>query len=233
MWSFGSYETMLVIRFLSWPLLEWAAVKWVSKPYISAQRQLNMKWTLPAVTGWLFYITLYLMWSIPHVIILDTPAYLAALLLIMILMPLMYVVIFSSLIRQWKLNQSQQKELLLQTEMELLRSRIEQTSYTERQLSIQRHDLRHRFQALNTMIERGEYDAALNYIADSTHSLSETEIPHFCSESVLDAVFASYFHIAASKGIRINSELELPRELPHYLQTIRINISFPFFPYIY
>lgn len=100
MWSFGGYEAMLAIRFLSWPLLEWVAVKWVGKPYVSAQRQLNVNWGLPAVTGWLFYATLYLMWSIPHVIILDTPAYLAALLLIMILMPLMYIVIFGSLIRQ-------------------------------------------------------------------------------------------------------------------------------------
>lgn len=84
----------------------------------------------------------------------------------------------------------------------------------EQQLDIQRHDLHHRFQALDAILVRKEYEAVHQYIAASTEMLAATKPPRICSDSVLDAVFASYFQIAEAEGIKITADMDIPKKLP-------------------
>ena len=210
----GGYLTMLLLRLLLFPLIEWVIWKWIREPYLTVQKDIDMDWTTPAVISCALYLALYFMWSVSNTTVADNPAFFIALFLIIVLIPLIYYYIFSVVLQQRELYQLRERDHLLEAEAAALNSRIEQTSLTERQLDIQRHDLHHRFRTLDAMLERKEYEAARNYIASSMETLVETKIPRLCSNPVLDAVFASYFRMAEAEGIQITADLELPEELP-------------------
>ncbi len=95
-----------------------------------------------------------------------------------------------------------------------MEARIRQTTETEERIRIERHDLRHRLHAVTTMLEKGEYEDAKEYISTSTEQLETTVSERWCTNPTLDAVFSYYFKQAASKGIRIESALAVPNELP-------------------
>lgn len=100
--------------------------------------------------------------------------------------------------------------LLLTT---MMRQRAEQTAQAEEQLSIQRHDLRHRFQTTDTMLEKGEMQAARDCIASSQKTLVETQTKRWCLNPVLDAVFAAYFRQAELEHILIEADMDIPDDL--------------------
>lgn len=155
-WPAGGYAAMLLLRLFLFPALIWASHRRLREPYRTVQRQVKANWTALAVTGGMFYLALYLMWSVPQVTIIDSPLYLTALVLVMLLMPLVYWVILADLLRQQELYQAQERERLLESEAAALHFRVEQTTLTEQQLDIQRHDLHHRFQTPDAMPERGK-----------------------------------------------------------------------------
>ncbi|MBR2275295.1 MAG: hypothetical protein IJ873_04430 [Lachnospiraceae bacterium] len=105
----------------------------------------------------LYYLTAILMFNFPTTVT-SRPEELPAMLFFLALLPLTYYLLFSALLRELRLSEVREQEQLLTVQTEALRRRIEQTEYTEKQLSIQRHDLRHRFQTLHTMLERWETD---------------------------------------------------------------------------
>ena len=209
----GGYPMMLILRLFLFPLLVWTVWKWVRKPYLTVQRELEMDWTIPAVISGSLYLTLYLAWMASNTVVIDSPIFMAAFLLLTVMTPLIYWYIFSVVLQQRDLYQMRDRDRLLEAEAAALHSRVEQAESMEKQLDIQRHDLHHRFQTLDSILERGEYKAARAYLASSMETIAAAKIPRLCSDPVLDAVFASYFRMAQAEGISIKADLELPKDL--------------------
>ena len=207
------FWVLFILRLIVWPVLEFVVIKWLRKPYLALQNAVQKGWGRFAAITLLFYVILVVMSSYPTVI-QNRWEDLPALLLVMALMPLIYWSILTTLFRQQELHETKQKEQLLQVQTTMLKQRIEQNVQSESQLAIQRHDMRHCYQTLRMMLERGELQEAQEYIASAENNVRETALKRWCLNPVLDAMFAAYFKQAEAADIKIEAALDIPADIP-------------------
>lgn len=206
------YLVMFLLRLVSFPVLEFGVLKWLKGPYAQMQKSVKKGWGGFVAIAALFYVLMTMMFSFPE-LVTERPEYLPPVILVMILMPCMYWCIFFVLSKQQELHHAQGREQLLQMRSAMMRQRVEQTTRAEEQLAIQRHDLRHRFQTLDAMLEKGEVQAAREYITSAEEILAETTVKRWCLNPVLDAVFTSYFRQAEAEHVRVEADMDIPVEL--------------------
>ena len=203
---------MGVTRLLAYPTVEWAAYRRLREPYLDVQRSVTSGWGLLSGIAALFFVVYVVLFSFPTILSKRADE-LPGTLLFMAALPLTYVGIFAVLFRQLDALRLREREQLLQSQVAIMQQRIDQTARTEELLSIQRHDLRHRFNVLDGLLEQGDVATAREYIASADETLSETKPRQCCKNSVLNAAFAYYFARAEAEGIRIDAELDFPNKL--------------------
>lgn len=91
---------------------------------------------------------------------------------------------------------------------------MEAVQAAESSIRMERHDLRHRIQAVMELVSRGEGETALDFLDTTQKRLDDQKIIRWCRPPVLDAVFASYFDQANNQGISVEAEISLPDTLP-------------------
>ncbi len=207
------YIFMFASRFLAYPAVEWVSYRCLREPYLEVQRNVTGGWWLLTAISAMFFVAYVVMFDYPA-LITRRPAELPSMLLVMASIPLTYVGIFVVLFRQLDASRLREREQLLQSQVAIMQQRVDQTAQTEELLSIQRHDLRHRFSVLDGLLEQGDVAAAREYIVSTDEKLAETKPRQWCRNSVLNAVFAYYFARAEAEGIRIDAYLDFPNKLP-------------------
>lgn len=110
--------------------------------------------------------------------------------------------------------ESRSKADMLSTQVFALQGRLEAARAADEAIRIERHDLRHKLQAVATLVEKGETAEALAYIGASQAHLDALKPVRWCQNSVLDAILASYFQQAQRQGIQVEANLAVPDELP-------------------
>ena len=103
---------------------------------------------------------------------------------------------------------------MLAMQVSALQSRVEAARATDEAIRIERHDLRHKLQAVAALVEKDAKADALAYIGASQNLLDELKPVRWCQNPVLDAIFASYFEQARQQGIPVEANLAIPDELP-------------------
>ena len=116
--------------------------------------------------------------------------------------------------RVQKENSARYEAQLSALQVSALRSRMEAVKAAEDVIRTQRHDLRHRLQAVMELVSRGDKDAALDFLDTARKRLDEQKAIRWCRPPVLDAVFSSYFDQAKNQGIPVEAKLSLPNALP-------------------
>ena len=99
-------------------------------------------------------------------------------------------------------------------QLSALQSRMEAVKATEHAIRMERHDLRHRLQAVAELVTRGDKNAAMEFLDAAQKRLDKQKEIRWCRPPVLDAVFASYFDQAINQGIRVETAISLPNNLP-------------------
>lgn len=95
-------------------------------------------------------------------------------------------------------------------QLSALQSRMEAVQAAENVIRTERHDLRHRLQAVAELIARGNREEALAFLDAATKRLDEQKEVRWCHPPVLDAVFSSYFDQANNEGIHVTAKISLP-----------------------
>ncbi len=103
---------------------------------------------------------------------------------------------------------------VLAAQVSALEGRLEAARIADEAIRIERHDLRHKLQAVAALVEKGEKAEALAYIGASQARLDQLKPVRWCQNPLLDAVLASYFQQAQRQGIRVEANLAIPAELP-------------------
>ncbi len=103
---------------------------------------------------------------------------------------------------------------ILSMQVSALQGRLEAARAADEAIRIERHDLRHKLQAVAEMVKKGESAEALAYIGASQARLDKLKPVRWCQNSVLDAIFSSYFGQAQRQGIQVEASLAIPDELP-------------------
>ena len=207
------YLVMLVSRLIAFPLVEWAAYRWLRKPYLAVQRGVKKGWYAFAATAAMFYLLLIGQFAYPTMIS-ERPQYIPLIMLTIVLIPCINGCIIFALLKQQELHEATEREQLLLIQTESLRQRVDESIRLDEQVSIQRHDLRHRFQVVNGLLRQGDVQKAEEYISASLGDLAETKPKRWCENPMMNAMFSAYFSRAEAERIKIEAELDVPDQLP-------------------
>ena len=119
--------------------------------------------------------------------------------------------LFSNVRREAEVRYSAQLSAL---QLSALQSRMEAVRAAENAIRMERHDLRHRLQAVAELVLRGDRESALTFLDAAQERLDEQKEIRWCRPPVLDAVFSSYFDQAKHQGIAVQATIALPETLP-------------------
>ena len=209
----NTYLFMAAARLILCPLLVFAMYRWVRPVYLDLQEKINKGWYIFAVIALLFYVVLSLSISVPtH--ILERPEQLPAFLLLLVLMPAIYLHIFSTLQYQQKAHEMTEKDQILRIQVANLAARMNDYIQADNKFRTERHDFRHRMTAIAGLIEKGEYEELRCLVQEYSDTLSDIQVQRYCDHAVIDAVLASYLPHAQQQGIRISTRLAFPDRLP-------------------
>lgn len=202
-----------VLRIVAFPVMIFLAWRWARKPYLRLLNTVARGWWLFAAMTGLFYVAMTIMIGIPTNLRLR-PEDIPATLLVMALLPLVYATIFRVLGYQQKLFDAQESQRTLEVQAAMVEQRADEFRRMDEKLRIERHDLRHRFQAVYTMLQNGQHQEAMSYIENAQEVLHDTDVEHYCSHPVLDAILVAYFQRAKDMGIQVETQLAIPDTLP-------------------
>ncbi len=125
-----------------------------------------------------------------------------------------YFTIFQYLSLQYRSQLASHNMELLALQVSNLKERLSENEASAEAARIERHDARHHFQTISSLLEQEDTQAALTYIHTSLAQLHEPDQTRYCSNPVLNAVLSSYLGQAKREHIRLETHLSIPDSLP-------------------
>ena len=203
---------MLLIRLLLPLLMEYLLVKYVRKPYLRLQRTAKKGWLAYSLLSVMFYLTILIDAFYPK-IILERPGEIPQLVMFLLLLPVMYLTIFTALGRQLALLAGQERQHALELQIKLTGDRLKLWEEKERSLNILKHDLKHQVLLLDDYIKSGQYEKAQTYINALTEHIDKSTPKNFCQNRAANVVLSYYQSVAQEKGITLRAAVNLPEAL--------------------
>lgn len=80
-------------------------------------------------------------------------------------------------------------------------------------MAVIRHNIRHYNQLLSTLIQDGKKDAALSFINDYDNTLTQTTVPVYCANPIINAALAIYIRKARQEHLPLAHNIQVT-ELP-------------------
>lgn len=180
------YILMLIGRLVLFPLVEWAAYRFLRKPYRELQESVAKGWGLFAGMTALYYLLLIATVNFP-VNITKRPQDLPQFLLIMALMPMTYATIFTAMYRQLMLFRKQQSERMLREQKNALEMRLENQQYIRKV----KHDMKGYTATLSGLLAAGKTEEAKDYLRDMEQE-TDSGWGQFCQDPYINATVAYY-----------------------------------------
>ena len=115
--------------------------------------------------------------------------------------------------RVQKENNARYEAQMSTLQLAALRSRMEAVKAAEDAIRTERHDLRHRLQAVTELVAQGDRNTALDFLNTAQKRLDDQKVICWCRPPVLDAVFSSYFDQAKNQRIPVKARISLPETL--------------------
>ena len=193
-------------------LLLYLLLRELKQPYLRMLRLLDRGWGVLCMVPTTTFFTLVYITN--HQIRTDPMGIMAVMYGFLIVCVYSYVLIYLFFNKVQQEYDSQRNNDLLITQVSALQGRLEAVRAADEAVRIERHDLRHKLQAVAAMVEKGEKTEALAYIGASQAHLDELKPVRWCQNPVLDAILASYFSQAERQGIQVEAALAIPDQLP-------------------
>ena len=178
--------------------------------YRQMLHQLNRSWWILCLIPFSAFITmLYIINNFP-----NSAAIMVLVYGLLVVCSGSYYLMYLFFDRVQKENSARYEAQLSTLQVSALRSRMEAVKTAEDVIRTERHDLRHRLQAVAELVSRGDNKAALEFLDAAQKRLDEQKVVRWCRPPVLDAVFSSYFDQARNQGIAVEAKISLPDTLP-------------------
>lgn len=210
------YILMFIGRMLLFPLVEWAAVRRLRRPYLELQESVGGGWGIFAAMTAFYYLLLAVKSNFPEVIT-KRPRELPAFFLILILMPLTYAVIFAALYRQLLLFRKRQSERILQEQKAALEIQLD----NQQRIRKMKHDMKGHTAMLSGLLAAGKYQEAAGYL-----KVVETEVDNlsgqFCANPYLEAIFSYYSQKLQEAGADCRMDIQVGEEALPYVELCQI-----------
>lgn len=219
----GGGVVTFALRLISLPLLEYAAWRWLRKPYLEMSRIIHKGWLLFAAMTGICYLILVLL-SVYPTVIFDRPQDMPLAIMVLALIALAYSTIFQVLFEQLHVLEAQERQRVLEAQVVMMSRRVEDIRRAEETMRIERHDIRHQLQAVASLAQRGDRAALVDYVGASQEKLDAIAPKNYCANAVLDVVLVNAAAQAEQMGIRLEIEVALPEELP--VDVLELSIVF-------
>lgn len=125
-----------------------------------------------------------------------------------------YFTIYQYLSLQYRSQLASRNMELLALQVSNLKERLSENEAAAETARIERHDTRHHFQTISSLLEKEDTQSALAYIHTSLAQLQEPDQTRYCSNPVLNAVLSSYLGQAKREHILLELHLSIPDSLP-------------------
>lgn len=210
------YILMFIGRLVLFPLVEWVAVRNIRKPYLELQEAVSDGWGIFAGMTALYYLLLAAVSNFP-VVITSRPQELPSFLLILVLMPMTYAVIFASLYRQLLLYRRKQAMHILQEQKNTLEAQLEK----QQRIRKMKHDMKGHTATLSGLLTAGKMKEALAYLKGVETELDIVSA-QFCANPYLNAVFSHYAEKMQEIGAEFSTDIKIGEEEQLYMELCQI-----------
>lgn len=210
------YILMFIGRLVLFPLAEWAAVRFLRKPYRELQESSVRGWGLFAGMTALYYLLLAVMANYP-VIITKRPQELLAFLFVIMLMPMTYATIFASMYRQLLLFRKQQGERMLLEQKNSLEARLED----QQRIRKMKHDMKGYTATLSGLLAEGKVEDALTYLK-GVEAQTGAPLNAYCPNPYINAVFIHYAGKFEEMGAAFQHDIQIGDEELPYMELCQI-----------
>ena len=78
-------------------------------------------------------------------------------------------------------------------------------------IAIMRHDLRHHYRLIYSLLENNAVNEAMNHIKTQEKLLDETKINKYCYAPLINSALTIYFRQAQELGIKVEQKINLPK----------------------
>lgn len=209
----NTYIFMFVARLVLYPLLTLLVYKLLRPTFVSVQSKVRKGWYSFTAISVIFYVVLSLTVSYPDVIT-GRPEYFPAFILLLVLMPMMYVNIFTTLRHQQRIHEITEQDHIMQLQMANMTARVEEFSAADEKFRIERHNFRHKMQTIRQLIDSKQYDDLAELVDEYADAIADSQVHRYCGSPVIDAVLASYLQRAENKGIQVITSIAFPESIP-------------------
>lgn len=208
--SGGYFRVLLLSYVVLSAAVIWFLIRFLRPLFLQTLMDLHRGWWLMCLVIAIYYIII--IYLIPGYVgsAWDSTIIKPAISLLMVGFYSILMFLFSSIRKEAEARHNAQLSTL---QLSALRSRMEAVKAAENAIRTERHDLRHRLQAVAELIARGDREAALAFLDTATKRLDEQKEVRWCHPPVLDAVFSSYFDQANNEGIHVTAQISLPDTL--------------------
>lgn len=103
---------------------------------------------------------------------------------------------------------------LMEKSISFLQSYVQLLQDNGKEMSIFRHDLRHRILALHGLLQRGQTEDALALLESSHEDLERTATHPYCLNPIINAIISIYFEKAKELSVRTSHKISFPQSLP-------------------
>lgn len=210
------YIVMFIGRLVMFPLVEWTAVRYIRKPYLELQEAVPDGWGIFAGMTALYYLLLAIISNYP-VVITSRPQEMPALILVLVLMPMTYAIIFASLYRQLLLYRRQQAMHILQEQKNTLEAQLEK----QQRIRKMKHDMKGYTATLSGLLAEGKMKEAVTYLK-GVETEMDVLTAQFCVNPYLNAVFSHYAAKLEEIGAKFKTDIRIGEEKQLYMGLCQI-----------
>lgn len=210
------YVLMFIGRLVLFPLAEWAAYRYLRKPYKELQESVAGGWGLFAGMTALYYVLLTVSANFPAVIT-KRPRELPAFLLILMLMPLTYATILAAMYRQLQLFRRQQSERTLQEQKNMLEAQLD----NQQSIRKLKHDMKGYTATLSGLLAAGKQDEAAEYLAGVEREMDNLS-GQFCANPYINATLSYYHRRLQEISAECRMDIQVGEEELPFMELCRI-----------
>lgn len=102
---------------------------------------------------------------------------------------------------------------LLKLQVSDLNNQFQVIQKNKENLSILKHDMRHRLYLIKTLINEGNYEEVDHIMNNWNNNLEETNIVSFCKNPTINASLSAYIEKAKKHNIEVKTNIDLPSHL--------------------
>ena len=207
----GGMARALTSQILIHATLLYLLVRTVRKNYLMELEMANRKWNRICLMPILFYITVYGMTVWP-VSIAEVPHICGALICVFLLMGFYYVSLIIGIAQSRNEAEKINASALMEKYTEGILHEARTVRNHQKLLAIQRHDLRHQYALIKSLLDEGQYDEIYQLLEKSGQQLESLKEIRYCENSIVNGIIGIYHAKAERAQIDFTYKIDVPAE---------------------